>query len=259
MNSALDQPARISRRWWLAVGAAALVQVALVLGLAERAPLPVRTIHREPRVTLASETAGELAALSDPTLFVWGGTPGFSAAAWRSSPVPVHRPPRYTEPPRYLALAPEDLSGLGALLAAEPGAVGPPPLMRFAPAPRNLPDVLATTTLPAHSTCELTAELASRLEPGMPSLPSQPYADVLADTHVQLRVDTAGRVQSCALLTRSGLPAADALALDTVRTFRFTPLPGSPLYPPAPTPPFATGEAIFRWHTVPPPAAAPGT
>lgn len=237
---------------------AAVVQLALVLLLAERGPVRARTTEREPRVTLSGNIGGELAALTDPTLHVWGGTAGFSGEAWHPAAAPVRRSPRYTEPPRFLALTAADLTSVETLLAAEPGAGSPPPLPKQSPAPTATPDVLATTSLPAASACEVVGELASRWQSAPMRLPSQPPADLLADTVVQLRVDAAGRVQSCTLLARSGLPAADELALRHSRDFRFAPVPGARPLSPAPATPLTTGEAVFHWQIVPPAAAAPG-
>lgn len=246
-------PVQFTRGWWLAVAGVVAAQVILVLLLADRAPLRVRSHAGEPRVVLAGRVGGELAALTDPTLHVWGGEAGFSAAAWRPTGARVHRPPRYTEPPRFLALAVEDLTGVDAMLASEPGTAAPPPPARVPPAPTPTPDVLAATSLPKASTFELTGALATRWQPATPLLPSQPCADVLAATVVQLRVDAAGRVQSCTLLARSGLPAADVLALELSRQFRFAPLPGAAPLAPAPVQPVTTGEAVFHWHTIAPP------
>jgi len=252
VNLAPAQPAHPGRRWWLAVVAVVLAQAGLVFLLAERASPQVRSTDREPRVTLSASAGGELAALLDPTLFVWGGARSTAAAVGHAGGPPVQHPPRYTEPPRYLALAAGDLSGIAALLATEPGAAGQPPAPRQAPAPTPTADVLAATALPTNSTCELTGELAARRLPDATPLPPLAYGDVLADTVVQVRVDAAGRVQACTLLARSGLAAADDLALEAVRRFRFAALPGVVRYPAGPLAPLASGEVVFRWRTVAP-------
>lgn len=252
MNAFPALPSGPGRRWWLAVLAAVVVQFALVLLLAEPAPPPVRSAAREPHVSLGPLPGNELTALLNPTLFVWGGAHSVSAETWRLGGTRGHPPLRYSEPPQFLALAARDLSGIATLLASEPDASAPPAPVRRGPAPTVVTEALGSTTLPGQSTYELTGELADRQLPTASALPALPAADVLAETTVQICVDAAGRLQSSTLLARSGLPAADGLALEFVRALRFAPLPGVALHPVGPVLPLVHGEVVFRWQTVAP-------
>lgn len=253
MKTAVPDARLAWRRWWTFVVVLCLAQLAVVMWLAEPGPRPVVATPREPRVLLAAEGDDQVLALLNPTLFAWGGADAFAGEALTGANPPARRPPRYTEPLRWMALAPDDLTGIATVLAIPTEA--PSQLaQRGLPAPTTVPDVLGTTTLRRESICVLADELAQRRMPDPLTLPAIPHADVLGETVVQLTLDAAGELRSVVLLESSGLAAADVLALETARRMRFAPLPGTPRLPLTPVPPLITGEAVFRWHTVPPPA-----
>jgi TonB family protein len=73
-------------------------------------------------------------------------------------------------------------------------------------------------------------------------LPDWPFPDVLARTEVQVMVDGQGRVLSAVVLGESGLPAADARALQAAHAIQFGPTPEA-----APV----SGLLEFFWRTAP--------
>ena len=82
------------------------------------------------------------------------------------------------------------------------------------------------------------------------TLPSWPYANVIAPSKVQLLVNEAGSVIAANILpSDNNLEAlnrydeADKRALELARAARFTPAPR-----------LTIGRMIFTWHTVPLPA-----
>jgi len=65
-----------------------------------------------------------------------------------------------------------------------------------------------------------------------------------------------GVPRSVTLLSESGLPQADQLALSRARGARFEPLDRNPAKPPAdPLADLSRGRMVFHWRTVPPPGS----
>lgn len=250
MTASLRLPKRPSRRWWLAVTAAVTAQLALLWWFGDARPVQPRRADHEPRFWLVPALDKAVAELLNPTLFPWSGPHGFSGPAWLGITPPRHQPFEWTEPPRWLTLDPQTLTGL-------PAAPAPLPSARLDLLPGGVTEVrapfdaLAENRLPTRSCVVVRGELAGRpLRSGL-APPAQPFNDLLPDTEVRVVVDAAGRVQSATTLSRSGLPAADATALDLARTARFAPLARDEI------PALQTGTLVFRWHTVPAPEPPP--
>lgn len=250
-----ESPAWSRRRWTLTVIAVVVVQAGLVFWLGDNFPVLPRRAHHEPRVFLTPNFPGDLAALRDPTLFARGNAHGFSGLAWQALPAPEFRPAEWTEPPRFLALRPEQLGALVRQLvqsntpAPLPGAGKPEPTI-------ELPDLpVPVSSLPARSELRVEGGLAGRRLRSPFTLPSWPSRDLVTSSVVRVVVDADGRTQSAALLSSSTSAAADQQALDLARSARFEPrrgnAPGSPVKQ---APEIAWGELVFAWHTVPLPA-----
>jgi TonB family protein len=94
------------------------------------------------------------------------------------------------------------------------------------------------------SELRVAGALARRKLVAAPELPSWPYTEVLTNSVVQLFVDGDGTPISAALVSGSGLKAADNYALAAAKRLRFRPS--------------RTGEAVtsgtanFLWQTLPP-------
>jgi hypothetical protein len=121
----------------------------------------------------------------------------------------------------------------------------------FKPEPKLSEPVLPL--LPAfadNSMLQIEGELAQRTWLNPVSLPSWPYADLIAPSRVQVLVDAAGDVVSAVLLpsddpevTASHYDAADQRALELARAARFSP-----------SSQMTIGRLIFDWRTDAPPA-----
>jgi TonB family protein len=179
--------------------------------------------------------------LNDPTLFAQPNLAGFAGPAWLEPPhVEFHRQ-EWTEPPRPLPLPVTELGGTFSQFMQTNRFVASqfelkPPTKFIAPIAPVEPALAKTSTL--------------RIEGGLTrqrlltpiSLQSWPDDDVLAPSVVQTLVDAKGNVVSVALLSSSGLDAANQRALELVRAARFAPSPG-----------LTIGRFVFDWHTVAPP------
>jgi hypothetical protein len=197
----------------------------------------------------------ELLELNDPTLFALPHARGFAAVAWREMPPMVFPPLRWSEPPRWLALPVEQLTGTflhlvqtNSLARFDFGAIPGPEL--------TSPKAGAEITPMARSVLRVVGDLAQRPLVTPIELPSRPAADLLTNSIVQLWVDAAGNVVSYTLM-RSDTSAkdldqqqADQRALELARTARFAPLPRPVTAPANPVGRLTRGTLIFEWHTV---------
>ena len=248
MTAALRFGARPSRRWWLAVALVVAGQLAAIFWLGDSTPSKPRQADREPLFALAREPSSAWLEELNPTLFAWSGPHGFSGGAWLRGALPANQPFEWTEPARFLA--PDSKQLAHQTLDAEGRPAHPP--MDYAPG--RLADVRlpltawAGSALPNRSSVRVEGDLAGRLLLTPLAPPSQAVNDLLSDTEVRVLVDAAGLVRSATLLASSGLPAADAIALELARPARFAPLRAMP---------WQTGKLVFRWHTVPAAATAP--
>ena len=227
-------------RWlcWLTVVFG--LHIGLFLGLGNHKPIATRPVKNA--VTLQPVLGrSEALELQDPTVFAGPHIRGFAASTWLQLPNIPFPTFRWSDPPRLLALAAEQLGTLSlnqgqthgkaaraVEVAPTPGATILPPLPP-PPAPNN-------------SSLRLVGNLADRKLESIPAaLPLQRAADSLTNTLVQVTVDEAGRVFSPVLLPPgSGSKEADQLALKTAVGMKFAPL--------GKTPRLTVATLIFEWQ-----------
>lgn len=229
-----------SRNHWLTVVLLAFAaHIALVFLFGAKKQIAPRAVTNVPTLTLAN-TADELLALNDPTLFALPHQRDFAAIVWLKTPAVKAPSFRWTEPPRWLPLSAADLGAtFGRLM----------PTNFFVRTPFDFQPVLMLSTpaapmepmLAQNSTMKFEGELAQRQLPAQINLTNWPFADVLTPSVVQLLVDATGNVVSTVILTPSGYDAADQRALAIARTLRFRPAAS-----------LTMGRILFNWHTVPP-------
>ena len=242
-----------ARYWWTMAIAVFLAQLALIVIFGSRHPGAVQPVARVPTLQLAGGD-NEFVAVSDPTLFALPHANDFGAAIRRQAP--SFPPPlyRWTESPRWLALANTDLLNTFGRFMRTNAFVAIS--LDFKPEPIFSEPALPSTTPPRpRSTVTFRGDLARRPFLHSRELPDWPETDVIAPSKVQVLVDTAGRVISTVLLppdygvllpTDYGIEPeirdanADKMALDLARAARF-----------APAGQVTVGQMIFNWHAVP--------
>ncbi len=231
-------------------------QLAIIFALGEKRFPPQRRVTNVPQMALAG-SADEWIALNDPTLFALPHAGDFPPVA--GGPVSAATQPsfRWQEPPGELS-SPAGES-LGAVFARfmQTNQFATPLLDFKPPAKLSEPALTLPPVFAGNSVLLITGDLARRKWLNPVSLTNWPYADVIAPSRVQVLVDESGDVVSAILLPPDNsivlLPsvgfdavrddAADQRALEIARRLRFTPAPG-----------LASGQLIFNWRTVPPPA-----
>jgi len=230
-------------------------QALAVMVLSDRTGVRPRVAAVHPVITLLSEPeAGHslLArhAVSDPTLLALPSAAGFSGPAWLKLPRTEHRLLDWSEPDQWLAQSPAQL---GATFTNFVQASVPPPLLPAdKPAPKATELELPKLTVREQSTFRIEGDLARRKLLISPALQSWPHNDLLANTEVQVAVDSQGYVHSPSLLniTSPGDTVqrnADQHALKLVRGLRFEPLTAG-----GQTNALMLGRIIFEWLTIPP-------
>ena len=232
-------------RWVLFIGMAFAAHVGFIFAFGDRTPIVPRAIINAPAMQFTTHRS-EREQLDDPTLFALPHPNGFAGAAWLRRPQIEFAPFRWTEPPRLLALAGDQLGATFQQHLAPKGfarlevEILPPP-EPTSPPPRDRAGITAR-----RSASSLGGELAQRRWLNAPpELPSWPAPDLLTNTVVQVWVDADGQILSPALLLPgSGSKEADQLAMKLARAARFAPLPGSRTK-------LTPGALIFEWHTVP--------
>jgi hypothetical protein len=235
-----------SRQRWLTLVALVFgAQVALIFALSEKQFPPPRAVLHVPQLTFA-DSASELIALDDPTLFALPHANDFSLKIYTNPPPDF----RWTEPPGdLLSPAAENLGAVFTRFMQTNSFAAP--LLDFKPEPKLSEPVLPLPpTFAENSTLHIEGELAKRKWLDTVSLTNWPYADVIAPSRIQVLVDEFGNVVSAVLLppddpadAASHYDAADQRALELARAARFS--PSSRL---------AIGQLIFNWRTVAPPA-----
>ncbi len=243
------------RRWIYTVAALFLLQLGLVLYLAERGTTQRPAASFRTDVYLAANPwsanrLAELPVLTDPMAFALPNLEGFSGEAWMTFKPVAHRLPDWSEPPRWLEVNGEILgkdflnfistNGMGPLLTADK------PISRLINPGFIVPD----RPLRTRSELRIEGELAERLSAEAPTLPSWMHPDLLSDTVVRVLVDSQGRTRTAALLNESGLSEADQLALTVARDLRFEPAAEGKRSEPQLT----SAKLIFQWHTAEPAA-----
>lgn len=251
-----------SAGWWAFVALMFAAQLGLIFWLSDPEPLRTRTPYPAPTLELAENAPEEWLRLSDPTLFALPRVESFSGAAWlRITP---RRMPffEYYEEPRWLA--PTAASLVKGLAAADAPTVSRDwQVPVFTPA-AALPE-LTRAPLTGGSQVRVEGELAGRrlltpmeLPPWPAPAPAPNELELVAPSKTQVVVDSRGIPLSAVLLQKSGLKAADDLALQRSLAARFEPLPGAtaeegPAVDPAARVRALTwGQLIFEWETVAP-------
>ncbi len=259
MNTiAHDAPPWSRRHWVYAVAGVAVLQVALVYFLAQSPQRPPeRPIFRTSIQLAADDEAirsiASLPGLDDPTLLALPSLQGFSGAAWLKFPTLDYKPAEWVEPPHWLPLETQSLSGIFTQYIAT-NVITPlliadkplPPLQRYEP---NFP----TEPPPAQSLARVEGELSRRKLFAPVELKSWASSEILSNTVVQAAVDAAGFTFSATLLSSSGSPSADRHALTEALNARFRPLREMPAAS-EPTRALTWGRWIFQWHTLPVPS-----
>jgi TonB family protein len=235
-------------RFWRVAGVLCIAQATLILLFAEREQSPFRTVSPPADFRLLGRplSAGQLTKTFfaiDPTVFPLPSRHGFSGRAWLRLPAPQFETPGETETPAWLTL---DAARLGidfpqfnrsksVLAFGLADQAGP----ELEPWPVFLTPEVART----HSFFEIGGELAGRQLNAPGELPAETNGQLLANSVVQIAVDSAGQVVAARLLERSGSAGADSSALATARHLRFRPVA-------SPTP--VWGSAVSEWQTVEP-------
>ena len=254
------------RRWWILIALVFAAHLGLIFAVGDRKPIVPRQAASAPVLRLAAD-GGEILALNDPTLFARPHWHGFAGAAWLQIPPVPFRAFEWTEPPRWLAFAAEQLGALFARFMETNGFASFQ--LGLKPAPElTVPELVPEPALTARSELQIEGEVAQRRLLHAMELPSLPGSDVLTDSVVQVLVDAAGDTVSVTLLPSvsgskdADQQKADQRALDLAKAARYQPLArddaGSAASPAAG---LSWGRMIFKWHTVPlpmtnePPAA----
>jgi hypothetical protein len=246
-----------SRTKWLTfIAFIFAAHIAFIFALGEKRQIVSRVVTSVPTLKLADDS-DELLVLNDPTLFALSHHRDFASAVWLKMPDVKQPSFRWTEPPRWLPLAAENLGATFSRFMQTNYFTAYQ--LDFKPQPKLSEPVLPIKpALAQTSTLQIEDGLAQRWLLNEINLPSLPYNDVIAPSVVQVLVDTAGNVVSAVLLqSENSLEAAshydfaDRRALEIARAARF--VPSSRL---------TFGKLIFNWHTVPlattnPPAASP--
>ena len=235
-------------RWLTVVVLVFAAHVGLLFAFGTRQPIVPRRPTKVPALQLAGD-AGEILALTDPTLFALPHPMEF-ASAFRLQTSALQPPSfRWTEPSGWLPLSSNVLGAVFDEFMQTNRFAGfklqlKPPLEFSAPVAPTEPALAPASIL------RIEGDLAQRRLLNPVLVPSLPYPDVIAPSQVQVLVDAAGNVVSAVVLpadnpqeSASRYDGADRRALELARTARFA--PGSRL---------TLGRLTFNWHTVPPPA-----
>lgn len=238
-----DQPPAASWGWrktGLVLALAFAAHLAFVFLLGAKKTVPPRAVANVPVFQLAGP-AGELARLTDPTLFALPHAQDFNPGAWAQPPAVTPPALAYDAPAAFLRLDPANLGAAFTAFMRTNRFAGPPP--SFKPAPRPAaPAATIESALPRTSSWRLAGDIAGWTVLHGITAPTLAGNDVLAPSRLQLLVDQGGHVLSAVLLDTSGDDAADQQALTLARALEFVPAT-QPLL----------GEIIFNWHTVPAP------
>ena len=251
-------------RWLAVISSLFLIQAALAWWLVDRAPIIVRseaaTFRARQLPTTADAGVSALLRLLDPTLFVLPGISSFSGRAWLEVPPLDHRPAGWFEPPRWLALQPEEL-----LTDLERfGATNQPASTLLASAgfplggrPRSSADHLKPKPETRFS---VTGDLSQRDLLSLPPFPTVQHQGLLPPTVIAVDVDQRGRVFQISLTGSSGSATADQQALDIVGAMVFAPAAGySQSRNNRDFEHLRRARVMIHWWTLPPPATPAST
>ena len=225
------------------IACALVLHIALIFIFGTKKQTVPRVVTNVPHLQLA-DSANELVALGDPTLFARPNAHDFVSAFWQRPPTVAQPSFNWTEAPRYLLPAPEKFGA--AFREFMQTNLSPTVPLNFKPEPKLIEPVVASgDALPQATTMQITGELARRRQLNQIELPSLPWNDVIPPSKVQVLVDPAGNVSAVlrpdnSFEAAAHYAAADQRALQLARSLRF-----------APAPRLMFGEIIFIWHTVP--------
>lgn len=225
-------------RWFTLTVLAFATYVAFAIAAGSREKIAPREIKNIPALKVSS-AANELIALGDPTLFALPHQHDFSILAWSKMPQTEQPSFRWSEPPRYLPLA-EDQLGImlhNFLLTNLVSGIQ----LEFKPSPVfSKPAVNIQPAVSQNSSLQIMGELARRKLVSPLVVPTLPHEDIIASTKIQVLVDAGGMVVSIVPLESSGWDVADERALELSRNAKFAPASG-----------VTVGQLIFNWHTIP--------
>jgi hypothetical protein len=255
MSSATVESQPWDFRFWFAVLFLLAAQIGLILWFGAGAIIPSRKGEPGPVMDLSERGSSELFALTDPTLFSLPHREDFAGGAWLKLPPLKFRESRWSEPSRPLLLPAEQL-GVVFKNFIQTNRFAAFEVAARAESKLTSPVFVPVALIPTQSTLRMEGMLATRRLVTPLALPSQPSADILNDSVVQLVVNAAGNPVSALLLPPgSGSKEADQLALQLAKGARFESLqsPGREgASRPGKTMTF--GALVFEWQTVPMPA-----
>jgi hypothetical protein len=235
-------------RWLILIGLVFAVHVGLLYMFGARKPIVARAVADAPALKLA-DSSDEFLALNDPTLFALPHRGDFVTAIGSQVPATTRPSFRWTEAPRWLPVSAGQLMTVFSRFM-ETNPVTGLRLQLKPPVRLSTPSQPIEPALAQASTMRMEGELTQRRLLTPMTLPSWPYANVIAPSKVQLLVNEAGSVIAANILpSDNNLEAlnrydeADKRALELARAARFTPAPR-----------LTIGRMIFTWHTVPLPA-----
>jgi hypothetical protein len=236
------------RKIYFFIGVAFLAHLAFILIFGTKKPIMPRAVGPVPQLQIA-DSADELIALDNPTLFALPNARDFVSAFWQQ-PQTNHTSPSFDwiGPANLLDVPVKQLGReFDEFMRTNPVAGLP---LNLKPEPEfSATDFAVEPALPPSSALRITGPLAARLLQTV-TVPSLPVNDVIAPTRVQVLVAASGDVVSAVVLPSddpleadsrlAGAAVADPCALGLARQLRF-----------APAPELMLGRIIFIWHTVP--------
>jgi len=252
------------RRWCFLVTLVFTLQVGAIYWLSDNSPIRPRPPGTAPTLRLSGNSDSEVLALSDPTLFALPHREAFSGDAWLKMPSTPTVAFTWTEPPRWLIIATQEL-GASFHRVLESYSFDQLQTAPHSEPELTLPRIPPGGEVPSRSTFRLLGALAARRLVAPFDVPPWPNNDILTNTIVKVLVTAEGVPVSAAVLSSSGLKAADDFAREQVRSARFESVVTDGPQRSTNTPAGLTiGEILFEWQTVPvpptnsvPPAAQP--
>lgn len=237
----VTEPSWSRLRWTLALVLAFVGHVALIYIFGSHRPIEPRPVKNAVQAEVVW-TRTEMMDLQDPTVFAGPHPHGFAASTWLALPTIPFPNFRWTDTPRFLDLASEQLGNSFSIQPAEPPRPSSYPSLSPAPSFAILLP-LAPPPPPTHSAVRITGSLADwPLAEPLPVLPVRSSREGLTNSIVQVAVDETGRVFSTILLPPgSGSTEADQQALRIAHGARFIPSSGQTSV--------VVGHLVFQWQT----------
>jgi hypothetical protein len=256
-------------RWLVAIAIVFVLHVMLIFIFGAHKPVRPEPVVNAPSLALASG-ANSWLDLNNATLFALPDQNGFAGEMWAPILLPLHQHD-WTEEPHWLA-------GTNSLPVSELGArfdhfvqtnVFAEVALDFTLSPPLASPVVPPPAPPQGSSLRIEGDIVKRPMLNTLSLPSWPYADVIAPSVVQVLVDAAGNVVSATLLPPDSYlepsalgdsmgpsavryAEADQRAVELARSARFAPLsPDAGSIEANPLAQLTVGRLIFDWETLP--------